>query len=147
MTYNTLPDPMMQEEFYAETPTKRLIAWVIDMVIILILSAAVIPFTAFTGIFFFPLLVLVIGFIYRTVTLAAASATIGMRLMAIEFRTREGSRFDTASALLHTFGYSVSIGMPLLQTISVVLMLTSARRQGLTDMIMGSVCLNRPARH
>ncbi|WP_204114031.1 RDD family protein [Shimia biformata] len=141
-----LPDPATQPEFYADVPTKRLIAWIIDMVVIVAICALIVPFTAFTGLFFFPLLVLVVGFIYRVVTMASGSATWGMRLVSIEFRTQFGDRFDLSSAFLHTLGYSVSISIPILQVISVILMLTSARGQGLTDHVMGSVAINRTAR-
>ena len=48
-------------------------------------------------------------------------------------------------AFLHTLGYTVSIGMPLLQVISIVLMLTTERAQGLSDHVLGTVALNRRA--
>ena len=141
-----LPDPVLQTEFYADTPMKRLFAWIIDMILICILCVLIIPFTAFTGIFFFPFLVLVIGFIYRVVTLANGSATPGMHILAIEFRTASGDKFSLSDAFFHTLGFSISMAMPLLQIISVVLMLTSARKQGLTDMVMSTVLINKPAR-
>jgi len=147
MTLAALPDPVLQSEFYADTPTKRLFAWIIDMILISVLCVALLPFTAFTGIFFFPFLILVIGFMYRVVTLANGSATIGMRLLAIEFRTADGSKFNLGNAFLHTLGYSVSMAAPLLQLISVVLMLTTERKKGLTDLLMGTVVINRPARY
>ena len=146
MHTTTLPDPVLQTEFYADTPMKRLFAWIIDMILICILCVLIIPFTAFTGIFFFPFLILVIGFIYRVVTLANGSATPGMHILAIEFRTATGNKFSLSDAFLHTLGFSISMAMPLLQVISVVLMLTSARKQGLTDMIMSTVLINKPAR-
>lgn len=146
MHTTTLPDPVLQTEFYADTPMKRLFAWIIDMILISILCVLIIPFTAFTGIFFFPFLILVIGFIYRVVTLANGSATPGMHILAIEFRTATGNKFSLSDAFLHTLGFSISMAMPLLQVISVVLMLTSARKQGLTDMIMSTVLINKPAR-
>jgi len=139
------PDPDTHPQFYDGVPAKRLLAWGIDTVIILMLVMVVIPFTAFIGLFFLPFLYLVLGFAYRVVTLARGSATWGMRFMAIELRTREDDTFDTSDAFLHTLGYTISIGMPLLQLISVVLMLSSERRQGLTDMVMGTVALNRRA--
>ncbi len=143
----TLPDPETQSEFYADVPMKRLFAWIIDMVLIGILCVLILPFTAFTGIFFFPLMLLVVGFAYRVVTLAGGSATLGMRLMGIELRDQSGDRFDLAQAFLHTLGYSVSLSFPILQVISIVLMLTSSRKQGLTDHVMGSVAINRAARY
>lgn len=142
----TLPDPETQPAFYADVPAKRFLAWVIDTVLIAVLCALILPFTAFTGIFFFPFLMLVTGFIYRVLTIAGGSATWGMRLVGIELRAQNGERFDFGAALLHTIGYSVSLSFPLLQLISIVLMLVSSRKQGLTDHIMGSVAINRTAR-
>ena len=140
-----LPDPDRQPEFYADIPVKRLVAWLIDVALVAVLCLLVLPFTAFTGIFFFPFLMLAVGLAYRTLTIAGRSATWGMRLMAIELRDRRGERLDGGQALLHTAGYTISIAVPLLQVISVVLMLTGARRQGLTDLVLGTVMLNRRA--
>lgn len=142
----TLPDPETQPAFYADIPAKRFIAWILDTILISLLCVLILPFTAFTGVFFFPFLMLVVGFIYRVLTLAGGSATWGMRLVGIEFRAQSGERFDFGAALLHTIGYSISVAMPLLQVISIVLMLASAKKQGLTDHIMGSVAINRTAR-
>ena len=137
------PDPHTQPEFYEGVPFKRLVAWLVDMALTVVLCLLVLPFTAFSGIFFFPFLWLVVGFVYRWATLATGSATWGMRLMAIELRESDDRRFDGTSALLHTLGYSVSLAFPPLQVLSIVLMLTSERKQGLTDMVLGTVALNR----
>ncbi|MCR9125281.1 MAG: RDD family protein [Rhodobacteraceae bacterium] len=139
----SLPDPHHMPQFYEGVTAKRLFAWLIDSVVIVAICLAILPFTAFTGLFFFPLLMLVVGFAYRVVTIANGSATWGMWFMAIELRGPTGARFDLAQAFLHTLGYSVSLAMPLLQVVSVVLMLTGARGQGLTDLVLGSVALNR----
>jgi len=74
-----LPDPHRSAEFYDGIPTKRLLAWVVDTVLIGLVSVLVLPFTAFTALFFFPALMLVVGFAYRWFTLAGGSATWGMR--------------------------------------------------------------------
>lgn len=147
MTYTAshLPDPDTQPEFYADVPMKRLVAWLFDTVMIVILCVLILPFTAFTGLFFFPVMVLVIGFAYRVVTLTNRSATWGMRLMAIELRSASGERFGLPLAFAHTLGLSVSFAMPLLQVISIVMMLTTARRQGLSDQLLGTVAINRAA--
>ncbi|MGR3758919.1 RDD family protein [Roseobacteraceae bacterium NS-SX3] len=138
-----LPDPDYQAEFYASVPAKRLLAWVADTVIILALSAGAVVLTAFTGLLIWPLLYLAVGFAYRVVTIANGSATWGMRFAGIELRGLDGRRLDMGQAVLHTAGYSISIAFPLLQLISVVLMLTTARGQGLTDGVLGTVMLNR----
>lgn len=140
-----LPNPDTQPEFYADVPLKRLLAFVVDTVVILGLSLLIVPLTAFTGIFFFPILMTVVGFAYRVVTLATGSATWGMRLAAIEFRDATGMRFDLSQAFLHTLGFTVSLAIPILQVISIVLMLTGERAQGLTDRVMGCVAINRRA--
>lgn len=140
-----LPDPVIQPEFYADVPMKRLLAWLVDTILIALICLLILPFTAFTGLFFFPLLMLMVGFAYRVITIANRSATWGMRLMAIEFRTAQGERFGLGLATLHTLGTPFSFALPVLQVISVVLMMTTARGQGLTDHLLGSVALNRTA--
>lgn len=137
------PDPDTQPQFYDGIPTKRLLAWVVDVLVTAALTLLVLPFTAFTGLFFLPLLYSVLGFSYRTVTLARGSATWGMRLMAIELRTRDDRRFDLPTSFFHTLGYTLSMAMPLIQLASVVMMLASDRRQGLTDHVLGTVAVNR----
>ncbi|CUI02063.1 MULTISPECIES: RDD family protein [Leisingera] len=138
-----LPDPDYQAEFYASVPAKRLIAWVIDSILIFTLSAGAVLLTAFTGLLVWPLLYLAVGFAYRTVTIANGSATWGMRFAGIELRDSAGQRLDSGMAALHTAGYSLSLGFPVLQVISIILMLTSPRGQGLTDHFLGTVMLNR----
>ena len=138
-----LPHPDARPEFYSGVPLKRGVAWVVDAVLIALLTAVVVPFTAFLGLFFLPALYLFLGFLYRWVTLARGSATPGMRLAAIEFRDRFGDRFDSGTALLHTAGYTFSVMAFPLQFVSIALMLISARGQGLTDHVLGTTALNR----
>lgn len=137
------PDPARAPQFYTSVPSKRLIAWVIDIAVTLLLTLLFIPFTAFTGLFFFPVFAMLIGFAYRTLTIAASSATWGMRMMSIELRDARGERFDFGQALIHTLGYSFSFAFVLIQFVSVILMLGSARGQSLIDLALGSVMINR----
>lgn len=127
---------------YDGVTIKRGIAWVFDAVLIAMLCALVLPFTAFTGIFFFPALMLVVGFFYRWFTLAGGSSTWGMRLVGIHFRDHHGAPLSSGLALAHTLGYSVSITVAPLQLISVILMLVTARGQGLTDLVLGTEAIN-----
>ena len=57
----TIPDPQVQPEFYADIPLKRLLAWVVDCVLIGLTVALIVPFTAFVGLFFLPVMFLVVG--------------------------------------------------------------------------------------
>ncbi len=145
--YGALPDPDRQAEFYADVPMKRALAWVVDMILTALLTLVVLPFTAFTGLFFLPGLYLTLGFVYRALTLAGGSATWGMRLMSLEFRTLHGERFDFGTALVHTAGYTASVMTGVAQLVSVGLMLTGRRAQGLTDLVLGTVAINRAGRN
>ena len=140
-----LPSPDLHAEFYADVPAKRLIAFLVDTLLICLITALIVPFTAFSALFFLPFLAMVVGFVYRTATLAGGSATPGMRLVAIELRNHRGERFDLATAAAHTLIYSVALSMVLPQALSVLLMLTTARRQGLPDLALGTAAINRAA--
>lgn len=140
-----LPDPERQPEFYRDVATKRFVAFWIDTAAILLLTLIAVVLTAFTGLFFFPLLFLAVGFAYRSYGLARHSATLGMRLTAIEFRDRNGDRLGTDTALLHTLGFSLSCLLPIIQITSMGFMLLNPRGQGLTDIALSTVALNRRA--
>lgn len=140
-----LPDPERQYAFYDGVTVKRGLAWVIDFAVVMALVVPVVVMTAFIGLFFLPFLFAVIGFVYRVMTIAGGSATWGMRMMAIEFRDANGQRLDFSQAFLHTLGYTVSLAIFPLQLVSVILMFVTERGQGLTDMVLGTVALNRRA--
>ena len=141
-----LPDPDTQAEFYADVPVKRAIAWVVDVLIVFATAFLISLLLVGIPFFFFGFLLLTIGFVYRTVSLANRSATIGMRMTSIELRTAKGERFDLPTAALHTLGYQVSMAFVLVQIVSIVLMLTSARAQGLTDHVLGTAAINVAAK-
>jgi len=144
--YNaSLPDPEFKPEFYADTVSKRLIAWIIDTVLILILCMFIIPFTAFTALFFLPFLYFVVGFVYRVATISSFSATPGMLMMAIEFRTLNAEKFDTSYAFFHTLGFTLTSSTVAPQIVSIALMLFTPRGQGLTDLVLGTAASNRAA--
>lgn len=143
---HALPDPHFQAEFYDLVPVKRLGAWLADSAVIAVLCALIVPLTAFTGLFFLPLLYLTVGLVYRWVTIARGSATWGMRLMAVELRGLDGGRLDGGTALAHTLAYSVTMAFVLPQVISIALMLTDDRGRSLADRLAGVVAINRPAR-
>lgn len=139
------PDPHAQPDFYKDVALKRLLAWCVDAVITLLACIVILPFTAFTGIFFFPFLFLLVGFAYRTVTIANTSGTWGMRLFAIELRQSTGERMDARSAFAHTLGYTLSWTVPVFQLISMIMMASTERGQGLSDHVLGTVMINKRA--
>lgn len=140
---HALPDPDRHAAFYDGVVLKRALAWVVDTIFVTLLVAVITLFTAFTALFILPVLWLTVGFLYRWVTLSGRSATWGMRLLGIEFLDRTGMRFDAGTAFIHTLGYTLSMAFVLPQVISVGLMCLSRRGQGLSDMLLGSVAINK----
>lgn len=137
-----LPSRDVRPEFYDGVPLKRGFAWIVDIVLIALMTALVATVTI-VGWFMFPFLFLLLGFLYRWVLIANGSATLGMRLAAIELRNRFGERFDASTAFMHTLGYSLSMMVFPAQLVSIALMLISERGQGLTDHILGTTAVNR----
>lgn len=136
-----LPDPDTAPEFYEDVTFKRGLAWFIDVALIGLISTVVAFLTFFVAVFFLPLFAM-ISFVYRWIGLANHSATPGQRLMNIEFRRADGERFDGVTAFLHVSGYFVSMAVFPLQLISIAMMMMTGRRQGLTDMILGTAPVN-----
>ena len=71
---------------------------------------------------------------------------MGMRMTGIEFLKRHGQPFDGPYALLHTAGTMIAYATSL-QIVSVILILVTSRKQGLVDLILATVVVNRAARH
>lgn len=138
-----LPDPDLHPEIYADTVVKRFFAWIVDTIAITLISIVAIPFTAFVGLFFFAGLFVLVGLVYRIASLARWSATPGMQLMAMEIRASDGRPLDLPTAALHTIGYMVMSALVILQAVSIILMLTSGRGQGLHDQLLGTAPVNR----
>jgi len=139
-----LPDPERQAGFYDGVTIKRGVAWVLDSILIGLITL-LISLVTIVGLLMMPLIFLVVGFVYRWITIASGSATPGMRFMAIEFRNAYGERFDGGTAFLHTLGFTILSSTMLLQVVSIVLMCVNERGQGLTDMVLGTVALNKRA--
>jgi uncharacterized RDD family membrane protein YckC len=144
-----LPDPERDRQFYEGVPARRLAAWFIDLAIILIIGVPLaVMFGLLTlgfGFVLFPLLVAGVGFVYRSATIAAGSATWGMRFVGIELRRGDGSRFDLITAVLHTALYTLALGMMVVQLVSCIAMVGTRFGQGLPDLILGTTAINRPA--
>ena len=58
-----LPDPNVRGDFYAGVVLKRGIAWVLDVALIFIVAILLVPFTAFTAVFFLPAFMVFVCFI------------------------------------------------------------------------------------
>jgi len=147
MFSNTYPDPVQQSVFYADVPVKRAMAWIFDTVLIAALVAILIPLTGFLALFFLGGLYVVVSFLYRWIGLARHSATMGMRLMGLEFRDAQGYRMGTVAGFAHTLFYALSVAFVLPQIVSVLMICLSRRGQSLSDVVLGVVLVNRSALH
>ena len=141
-----LPDPETQPEFYDHVAMKRAFAWMIDAGLIFALTLLIALLTCGIGFFVFVPLWLVMDFLYRMISVSNRSATPGMRLMAIELRTGRGERFDVPTAFFHVTGYYITMMTVILQVLSIAMLFSTARRQGLTDMFLGTSAINRFAK-
>ncbi len=138
-----LPDPEDEAEFYADVPLKRLIAWIVDTVLIAILVVLGVVLTLFTGLFFLPVLWLTVSLVYRGLTIIRFSATPGMRLMGIELMDKDGAPLSPIEAWAHTGIYAMSVAFVFPQLISLATMAAAPRGQSLTDMLLGTAMVNR----
>lgn len=139
-----LPDPHIDQQFYAGVPFKRLIAWLIDFIIIMLIASALVLGSFGIGAFFFPVLLLVSNLSYRIFTLSKNSATLGMVLAGIEVRNSQGNKLTLAEATWHTGLYTLVLVSGLIQIISVLMMLINQRGQGIHDYFLGTTAINRP---
>lgn len=140
-----LPCPEAQPAFYDGVLAKRAIAWFSDTILITGMTLLAGIATLTVGLFLWPLFFLAIGAAYRISTLASGSATWGMRLMGIELRGPDGGRLDGAQAALHVAGYYASWTFAIVPGLaSLVAMVVTGRRQGLTDLVLGTAAINRP---
>jgi len=139
-----LPDPDYDAIYYDGIPAKRLFAWVVDVILITIVTIIVGLVTLTAAFWIWPVTYFVMSFLYRSLTIAGGSATLGMRLMNIELRNAQAARLTPQEAAFHTGAYLVASGFVILQLISIFLIATSARHQSLPDMLLGTAAINRP---
>ncbi len=139
-----LPDPHYQSVFYEGVPAKRFFAWLIDVALITLITVTLGILTLTLLFFLWPLVYLTVSFLYRTITIAGGSATLGMRIMNLQLRGPTGERLSAGEATIHTLTYLTCSAFLLPQVISAVLIVIGDKHQGLHDMLIGSAAINRP---
>ncbi|WP_044007441.1 RDD family protein [Jannaschia sp. CCS1] len=145
MTYSPLPDPTYDAAYYDGVLPKRFFAWVIDAGLMLAAMLILSILTAGIAFLLWIPVHLALAFFYRWSTIRTQSATLGMRLMNIELRGRNGARLTSAEAAVHTGAYLAFVTFFILQLISMGLMIARPLNRGLPDEIVGSVMINKPA--
>lgn len=133
------------DQMFADVAPRRALAWIIDTVLIAAMTTVLIPLTGFIALFFLGGLYLAVSFLYRWIGLSRASGTLGMRLLGLTFRDRQGQPIDGVTAFLHTLGYTLSVAFVFPQIISVFLMTFTRAHQGISDIVLGTALVNRAA--
>jgi uncharacterized RDD family membrane protein YckC len=147
-------DPAANPELFEGVLPRRLLAFVIDLIILAIPVAFVAMFIFVVGVVTFglgfvfyalltPAMVLWALFYYGVTLGGRHSATIGMRAMDIEMRTWYGSPAYFVLGAVHAivFWITVSIFAPVL-----VVCLFNERRRCLHDILVGTVIINNEIR-
>jgi uncharacterized RDD family membrane protein YckC len=148
-------DPIANPELFEGVSARRFIAFLIDVLIIMVPVALAAIF-----IFFFGLVTLLLGWalfwllypgtivwalVYFGLTLGGpASATIGMRVVDLELRTWYGAPayFVLGAARAVVFWLTISFLTPLVLVVG----LLNERRRLLHDILLGTVVINNPVR-
>jgi uncharacterized RDD family membrane protein YckC len=148
-------DPAANPELFAGVLARRVMAFVVDIIII-----AVPLVIAWVCIFIFGLITLGLGWavfwmfspasiiwalFYYGLTLGGpASATIGMRAMELEMRTWYGAPAYFVLGAVHAIVFWVTVSF--LSPFILLVGFFNARRRLLHDMLVGVVLINNPAR-
>jgi uncharacterized RDD family membrane protein YckC len=148
-------DPAADPELFEGVMARRVIAFVIDVVIIAVPLITASVFIFVLGIVTFGLgwalywllspASVIWALIYYGVTLGApASATIGMRAMEIEMRTWYGSPAYFVLGAVHAVVFWISVSM--LSPFILVVGFFNARGRLLHDLLVGTVLINNANR-
>lgn len=140
----SLPHPHDDPRLYLHVIEKRLLAWVIDLIITALLVTMALMATLGLTLLLFPVLWFAVSVTYRTWMLRRYGATLGMMVAALQLRRLDGQRADETLCLWHALIYAGSMVFVMPQVVSVVLMLLTPHRQGLPDWLLGTVIINRP---
>src|SRR5947207_2181158 len=148
-------DPLLQPELFSGVLTKRVLAFLIDVVVI-----AVPVVLGYLFILLFGLLTLGIGWalfwlawpasvvwaiVYYGATLDGPhSATVGMRVMDLELRTWYGASGYFVLGAMHAVLFWVSISF--LTPLVLLVGLFNGRRRLLHDIVLGTVIINSSVR-
>jgi len=148
-------DPATQPELFEGVLPRRMVAFVIDVIIIAVPLIAAAVFIFVFGLITFglgwvlfwllsPASVIWALFYYGFTLSGPASATLGMRVVEIEMRTWYGAPAYFVLGAVHAVVYwiSVSILTPLILLVGFF----NARKRLLHDMVVGAVLINNAGR-
>jgi uncharacterized RDD family membrane protein YckC len=148
-------DPVTNPEFFDGVLARRVVAFIIDFVIIAVpVAVAAVFIGVFTivtlglGIILFSVLIpaaVLWAIVYFGLTLGSpASATVGMRVMDLEMRTWYGAPAYFVLGAVHAIVFWFTISM--LTPFILLVCFFNERRRLLHDMLLGTVIINNERR-
>lgn len=148
-------DPILNPEYFEGVLSRRLLAFVIDLIIltlpVLLVSIFIFLFGIITlglGWFLYWLLpagTVIWAVLYYGMTFGSlASATIGMRVMDLQMRTWYGAPAYFVLGAVHAVVYWISVSA--LTPFILLVAFFNRRRRLLHDMLLGTVVVNNEAR-
>jgi len=148
-------DPVANPELFEGVLARRVVAFLIDFLILSIPVVFVSMFIFVVGIVTFGLGFLIYGLLWPGMVIWAicyygatlggpASATIGMRAMDIEMRTWYGAPTYFVLGAVHAVVFWVTVSM--ITPFVLLVALFNPRRRCLHDMLVGTVVINNTAR-
>jgi uncharacterized RDD family membrane protein YckC len=148
-------DPWLQPELFRGVLTRRVFAFLIDLVVLSIPVVLVCMFIAVFGVVTLGLgwalfwLVSPASVIWAVIYYGASlggphSATLGMRVMDLELRTWYGAPSYFVLGAMHAVLFWISVSM--LTPLVLLIGLFNGRRRLLHDMILGTVVINSSVR-
>jgi uncharacterized RDD family membrane protein YckC len=156
--YNAKPhvyDPDIHPELFDGVPARRVLAFIIDLVILAIplilvwlffFAIGIVTLGLGFGLFaLMPVITLIwAAFYYGTTLGGPRSATIGMRALDIEMRTADGGASYFVLAVIHAglFWVSTSVLTPLI----LLVCFFNKRGRLMHDFLVGTVVVNSPGR-
>jgi len=148
-------DPVTNPELFEGVVSRRVVAFLIDFLILSIPVLFVAMFIFVIGIVTFGLGFLFYGLLWPAMVIWAlayygltlggpASATIGMRAMDIEMRTWYGAPTYFVLGAVHAVVFWITVSM--ITPLVLLVCLFNERRRCLHDMLVGTVVINNQAR-
>ena len=145
-------DPVKQPQPFDGVIGKRIIAFFVDAIIILLLTAVaailVLVFGVITlglGWLLLPIVFPIVGLGYNALTVGGPnSATVGQRLMGLEMRMWFGGKVTPLIAAFHALLFWVSLYTLLGWLVNVLWAVFDPGKRCLHDILAGVVVINRP---
>jgi uncharacterized RDD family membrane protein YckC len=142
-------EPLTDPRMFEGVRTRRILAFLIDAVVIALLTVVASIAVAVLGVLtlglgwlLFPLLWPGVALLYCAFTMGGPrSATLGMRAQGLEARFLDGSRFNPGIAAIHSILFYISVGV--LTPFILLVSLFTDRKRLLHDLVLGSVVVRR----